>query len=143
MEIFINHQWLGFFDLLKGFDEDLAQEFAVVVQSHSEERSTTMVRGLSITLSPELISVVITFPLGVKWVKERMPRNVAKKIFFMLVEECIEDNNGVREILPYPWDELAFHIMKLISCEGRLSVVYGYHLRLLNEVRFHGEIPLE
>ena len=30
-----------------------------------------------------------------------------------------------------------------ISFEGRLSVVYGYHFRLLNELRFQGELPLE
>ena len=42
-----------------------------------------------------------------------------------------------------PLDEVAFHIMKFISCEGRLSVVYGYHFRLLNDLRFQGEIPLE
>lgn len=98
-----------------------------------------MVRGLVITLSPELISRVTTFPLGVKWVKETMPSTTAKKIFFLPGEEYIEDKNGVRiESLPYPSDEVAFHIMKCISCEGRLSVVYGYHFRLLNELRFQG-----
>ena len=33
--------------------------------------------------------------------------------------------------------------MNFISCEGRLSVVYGYHFRLLNELRFQGELALE
>lgn len=48
-----------------------------------------------------------------------------------------------RERPPYPWDEVSFHIMKFISCEGRLSVIYGYHFRLLNELRFQGELPLK
>ena len=33
--------------------------------------------------------------------------------------------------------------MKFISCEGILSLVYGYHFILLNELRFQGELPLE
>ena len=27
MDIFKNHQWLGFFEVLKDFDEEIAQEF--------------------------------------------------------------------------------------------------------------------
>ena len=101
MEILKNHQWLDFFELLKGFDEEIAQEFVVALQSHSEERVTIVVRGLAITLSPEIISRVTTFPLGVKWVKERMPSNLAKRSFFLPGEEYIENKNGVRrESLP-------------------------------------------
>ena len=78
-----------------------------------------MVRGLAITLSLKIISIVTTLPLGVKWVKERIPSTIAKKIFFLPVEEYIEDKNGVRrESLKYPWDEVTFYIMKFISCEG-------------------------
>ena len=33
--------------------------------------------------------------------------------------------------------------MKFIYCEGRLSVVYGYHFRFSNELRFQEELPLE
>ena len=103
MEIYRNHQRLGLFELLKGFDEEIDQEFTVALQSHSKERATIVVRGLAITLSPELISKVTTLPLGVKWVKERMPRTAAKKIFFLPGEEYIEDKNGVRrESLLYP-----------------------------------------
>lgn len=116
----------------------------MALQSHSEERATIVVRGLAMTLSPELRSRVTTFLLGFKWVKERMPTISAKKSLFMPGEEYIEDKNGVRkENLPYPWDEVAFHIMKFISCEGGLCVVYEYHFRLLNELRFQGKLPLE
>ena len=73
-----------------------------------------------------------------------MPRTAAKKSLFFPGEEYIEEKNRVRrESLLYPWDEVAFHIMKLISFEGILSVVYGYHFRLLNELIFQGELPLE
>lgn len=38
--------------------------------------------------------------------------------------------------------EVAYHILKYIFCEERLSVVYGYHFRLLYELRFQAEFPL-
>jgi hypothetical protein len=30
---------------------------------------------------------------------------------------------------------VAYHILKYISCEGRLSVFYAYHFRLLHQLR--------
>ena len=63
-----------------------------------------MVRGLAITISPELINIITTFPLGVKFIKvDRMPSTTTKKSFFLPGEDFIEDKNGVRrERLPYP-----------------------------------------
>ena len=83
MEIFQNHQLIGFFDLSKGYYDEIAKEFAVDLQSHFEEISTTMIRGLAITLSLENISIVTTLPLGVKWVKEIIPSIAAKKNLFL------------------------------------------------------------
>jgi len=57
-------------------------------------------------------------------------------------EEPIEDKNGIRrESIPYPLNEVSYHILKYISCEGRLSIVYGYQFRLLHELRFGEELP--
>jgi len=39
-------------------------------------------------------------------------------------------------------DEVAYHILKYISYEGRLSVVYGYHFILLHELEFQAKFPL-
>ena len=64
------------------------------------------------------------------------------KIFSETNENPIEDKNGAkREILPYQWDEVAYHVLKYISCECKLSVVYGYHFRLLCEIRFTEDFP--
>ena len=66
-----------------------------------------------------------------------------KKSFFIANENVVEDKNVVRRvILPYPWDEVAYHIMKYISYEGRLSMVYAYDFRLLHELRFKIELSL-
>ena len=62
MEIFRNHQWLWLFELFKGYDDDIAKEFIVALKSHSEEGSTTRIRGMAITLSPEIIRRDTTLP---------------------------------------------------------------------------------
>ena len=65
----------------------------------------------------------------------------ARKNFFILKEKPVEDKNGVRrEILPYPRDEMGYHIPKYISYEGRLRIVYGYHFRLLHDLIFKAEL---
>jgi len=57
-------------------------------------------------------------------------------------EEPNEEKNGViREIIPYPWNEVRYHIINYISCEGIFGIVYGYQFRLLHELRFGEEIP--
>ena len=47
------------------------------------------------------------------------------------------------EILPYPWNKMSYHILKHISCEGRLSIIYDYQFRLLHELRFGKEIRID
>lgn len=144
MEIFRRHQWLGFFELLKGYDDDLTHEFALKLHSQGEENATTIFRGLEISLCPKTISGVTTLTLGIWWSKEDKVVTVAtRKNFLILKEKHVEDKKGVRrENLPYPWHEVAYHILKYISCEGRLSVVYSYHFRFLNELRFKAELSL-
>ena len=105
--------------------------------------ATTMVRGLAISISSELISKVTTLPLGIQWrIEDNTNSVITKKNFITADEKHIEDKNGVRrESLSYPWDKGAYHILKYILCEGRLSVVYVYHFRLLHEVTFREELP--
>jgi len=63
-----------------------------------------------------------------------------KRKFFLEGEEPIEYKNGVRRVsLPYPWNEVSYQLVKYISCEGRYSVVYGYHFRLHEELKFGAE----
>ena len=109
-----------------------------------EESATTIFKGLAISLSPKTISWVTTLPLGVIWCKEEKQVTViVRKNFFLSKEKHVKYNNGVRrESLPYPSDEVTYHILKYISWEGRLSVVYSFHFRLLWEVIFKAELPL-
>ena len=68
---------------------------------------------------------------------------MAKRKLFLEGEGPTEDKNGVRrDNLPYPWSELGYQIIKYISCEGRYSVVYGYHFRMLEELISGVETPV-
>lgn len=63
-DIFLNHQWMGFFDKLKGYDEEVTHAFSMVIHSQGEESATNVVRGLGIHLKSKLITRVTTIPLG-------------------------------------------------------------------------------
>jgi len=65
-----------------------------------------------------------------------------KKNFFQNNETPIEDKNGIiRAIIPYPWDEVSYQIIKYISYEGRYNIFYGYHFGILHELRYGMDIP--
>lgn len=46
VEIFRRHQWLGFFELLRGYDDDVVGEFSMTLTPQARVISTPMVRGL-------------------------------------------------------------------------------------------------
>lgn len=61
---------MGFFEKFTWYDDDVAQEFAHSLTQHNRIHATILVRGLSIYLTPELISKVTTLPLWIPWRKE-------------------------------------------------------------------------
>jgi len=44
--------------------------------------------------------------------------------------------------LPPLWSEVIYQIMKYITSEGRFNIIYGYHFRLLHELRYGMDLPL-
>ena len=116
----------------------------LILTPHSRIYAIVIVRGLTIDLIPEFISRVTTLPLGIAWIKEDKADNqVEKRKFFLEGEEPTEDKNGARrDSLPYPWSEVGYQLIKYISYEGRYSVVYGYHFRMLEQQRFGVETPV-
>jgi len=88
----------------------VAQEFAHSLTPHSKIHAIVLVRGLTIDLTPKLISRVTTLPLGITWRKEdKGDSQVAKTKFFLEGEEPTEDENGVRrDNLSYPWSEIGY-----------------------------------
>lgn len=138
VSLFTKASWMPFFEKIHGYDEEVAEEFLMSLRPHSKTHATVSFRGLTIELTPEFISRVTDLPLGLPQSKEEKPLGqVAKKTFFQVDEHPAEDKNGVRRTsLPHPWGEVSYQIMKYISCEGRFNIVYGYHFRLLHELRY-------
>ena len=84
VEIFRGHQWLEFFKLLRGYDDDIAREFSMSLTPHPRINATSMVRVLLITITPEINSKITTLPLGLQWRKEDKASNtLSKKKFFL------------------------------------------------------------
>ena len=134
---------MGFFEKFRGYDDGVAQEFSLFLTPHTRIHATIVIRGLTIDHTPEPISRVTTLPLGIPWRKEdKGDSQVSKGKFFLEGEEPTEDKNGVRrESMRYPWNEVGYQLIKYISCEGRYSVVYGYHFRILEKLIFGAETP--
>ena len=141
--MFTRHNWMGFFEKMRGYDDEVVRYFVLSLIPLTKTHATTMVKGILEEITLEVIGRINTLPLGIPWRKEDKGNNqLARKKFFLEGEEEMEDKNGVkRESLPYPWNEISYHLIKYISCEGRYSVVYGYHFRLLQELRFGADTP--
>jgi hypothetical protein len=94
----------------------------------------TIVRGLVIRINEASISMVSSLPLGLPWDKEERKEAInSKKAFFLPNEKHDEEKNDIkREILSHPWPQVVCHIIKYITCEGIMNVVYSYHFILLH-----------
>lgn len=106
VEIFTRHQWIGFFELLRGYNVDMARKFAMSLISLTRASATAVVKGLLVEITPESISMITRLPRGLKWRKEDNTNNtLANKSFFLEGEELIEDKIGL--------DGKAFHIPRI------------------------------
>jgi hypothetical protein len=92
---------------------------------------------LEIRVNENFINKIYSLPIAIPWDKEEIQEATnAKKLFFHPNERPQEDKNGTkRESLLYPCPEVAYQIIKYINYEGRMSIVYSYHFRLLHQLR--------
>ena len=122
----------------------MTEEFLISLRPHSKTHATAIFRGLTLELTPDFISRITGLPLGLPWSKEEKSLGqVAEKTFFQPEEHPVEDKNGDRRTsLPPLWSKVSYQIMKYITCEGRFSIIYGYHFRLLCELRHGIDLPL-
>ena len=49
-------------------------------------------------------------------------------------KECNWVNGVARSWLKSPWDEIAYHVQKYVTCEGRFSFVFLYYIRILQHL---------
>ena len=70
LEIFIRHNWMGFFKKFRGYDDEVAQYFSISLTPLTRIHAIVVIRGLTIYLTLELINKVTIVPLGIPWKKE-------------------------------------------------------------------------
>jgi len=63
--MFTRHNWIRYFEKLRGYHDEVAQEFPFLLIPLTKIHATIVVRGLSIELTPKLIREITTLPLGV------------------------------------------------------------------------------
>lgn len=86
--------------------------------------------GLNIFVEEEIISQITEILRGQRWDRDDRALNLRENNNFFKPQEQYEENrNGVkRESFPENWGNIAFYIMKYLTCEGRLSMVYAFIL---------------
>lgn len=70
VNLFTHANWMTFCDKIQGHDDEITDEFLMSLQPKSKTQATVKFKGLTLKLTPKLISRVIGLPLGIPWSKE-------------------------------------------------------------------------
>ena len=133
-------QWIGFFEIFDGFCEGVALEFA-----HSFDGKRATIGNLTIRITEDSIAHVTGLPqIGERYSKTKHFKDKSWAPFISRSRvESVNWKKGIpRSWLIHPWDELAYLIHKFITCEGRFSIIYLYHIKLLQHLRGDCEINM-
>jgi hypothetical protein len=69
IEIFHRCNFLGYFERLKGYNDEVAIEFSHNFHNINEHEYVTIVRGITIRINEASIRKVSILPMGVPWEK--------------------------------------------------------------------------
>jgi len=83
---------LGYFERLRGFDDEVSIEFAQNFQNTKEQEYMTTIRGLTITIHEASISRVSSLTLGIPWDKEERQEAINVKRAFSLQNEKLDED---------------------------------------------------
>ena len=84
VDLLTRANWMTFCDRIQGYDDEVTEEFLMSLQPKSKILANVNIRGLTLKLTPQLISRVTDLPLGIPWSKEeRSFGQKAKKEFFL------------------------------------------------------------
>ena len=141
-------RWLNFFFKLNGYEDRIALKFYHGFKPEKNRdphcyKFQIAVMGLNIFVDEEIISQINEILKGQRWDRDDRSWNLrVKNSLFKPQEQYEENRNGVKwESLPKNWVNIAFYIMKYLTCEGRLSMVYSYNFIILHQVINLGHQP--
>jgi len=70
VDLFSQANWMSSFDKIRGHDEEITEEFFMSPRPQSKAQATVSFMGLTLEITPELMSCVTGLPLGLPWSKE-------------------------------------------------------------------------
>ena len=91
---------------------------------------------LTLSITEDFISQVTGLPqIGEKWFKKKHMDEKAWTLYIDKSRKACNWVNGVaRRWLKSPWDEITYLVQKYVICEGRFSLVFLCHIRILQHL---------
>ena len=129
IKILEEKHWLPFLQKFNGNSDEVTKQFAF---SFNGEKA--LVGNVSFRISEDTIAQSLGIsPEGEKYFKTKQFReNSCTQFLSRSRVSSVNWKKGVpRSWLVHPWDEMVYIIQKFITCEGRYSIVYLYHIKLL------------
>jgi len=129
IEILRETQWLPFLEKFHGSNEEVTKQFAFTFNGEK-----ALIGNFSFRISEDTIAQAIGIsPEGEKYFKTKQFKEKSWTQFMSRSRvSSINWKKGVpRSWLVHPWDEMVYILQKFITCEGRYSIVYLYHIKLL------------
>jgi hypothetical protein len=140
LQILEQKQWLNFLGKFEGFCEAVALDFA-----YSFDGQKATIGNFTLRVNEDSLALVIGLPqTGEKYFKTKHFKDKSWVPFISRSRvSSVNWKKGIpRSWLVHPWDELAYLIQKFITCEGRFSIIYLYHIKLLQHLRGDCEINM-
>ena len=119
--------WFDFFERIKGFNPEVSYCFA-----HGFDKDTFTFDTLKFGLTKELMSEATGIENdGEMWFK-KIPFTFSPKYFLLPEVETLDWGKGVQlEKFKPEWREAIRILQSYITCDGRSSLVFKYHVRFL------------
>ena len=104
-------------------------------------KGTTIMLPLILQGTQRAITEVTGLPRrGTRWFGKRKRVMQIEELFVQGEELLQHKRHGIAiTSLPPPWDTVSFGIQKFLTCEGRYTILYHYHFKLLAHLR-HGHL---
>jgi hypothetical protein len=129
--------WFEFLTTFQGYDERVSMEFALNFDGHEVE-----IGKMLMLVTEQTIAKACRLVVGGErwWKKEHVVTEFVNQ--FLLPEK---QNPDWRRGIPRSWVRPEWHtalvvIHRYITCEGRFSLIYIYHIRIL--MHLNGDYPL-
>jgi len=122
-------QWLPFLEKFHGSNEEVTKQFAFTFNGEK-----ALIGNFSFRVSEDTIAQSIGIsPEGEKYFKTKQFKEKSWTQFMSRSRvSSVNWKKGVpRSWLMHPWDEMVYILQKFVTCEGRYSIVYLYHIKLL------------